>query len=81
MLFRSRQELQETVDRSLDNAARRLDGLFTPTVPGRPNRPGAFEQILVQRVAGDGTIIEGEFERLDERTADPGGPGGRTVSR
>lgn len=26
---------------------------------------------------GDGTIIEGEFERLDERTADPGRNAGR----
>ena len=30
---------------------------------------------------GDGTIIDGEFERLDEHTADPGRKAGRSVTR
>ena len=53
----TRHELEETVDRSLDSASRRLDG---PVVqgPGRPNRPGTFEQILVQHLARDGSIAE-----------------------
>jgi two-component system sensor histidine kinase MprB len=66
----TRQELEETVDRSLDSAAHRLDGPFNaPQVPGRPNRPGTFEQVLVQRIARDGTIVEapesGEFPVTD----------------
>lgn len=57
----TRHELQRTVDRSLDSAARRLDVVANPPqigVPGRPTRPGAFEQILVQRLARDGEIVE-----------------------
>ncbi|MBI4883580.1 MAG: HAMP domain-containing histidine kinase [Actinobacteria bacterium] len=56
----TRQELERTVDRSLDDAARRLGGrqLNGVPLPGRPTRPGAFEQILVQRIASDGTVIE-----------------------
>ena len=54
----TRHELEQTVDRSLDSASRRLDGPNVPQVPGRPNRPGTFEQILVQRLAPDGSIAE-----------------------
>ena len=54
----TRHELEQTVDRSLDNAAHRLDGLNPPQVPGRPNRPGTFEQILVQHLSPDGDIAE-----------------------
>ncbi len=58
----TRHELEKTVDRSLDNAARRLDGLFNPPQvpgrPGRPGRPGTFEQVLVQRIAPDGNISD-----------------------
>lgn len=54
----TRHELQKTVDRSLDNAARRLDGLNIPVIPGRPARPGSFEQIIVQRLDRDGHIVE-----------------------
>ncbi len=55
----ARQELEDSVDRSLDSAARRLDGIGGgPQVPGRPNRPGTFEQVLVQRIAPDGSILE-----------------------
>ncbi|MCE9620791.1 MAG: HAMP domain-containing histidine kinase [Actinomycetia bacterium] len=54
----TRHELEQTVDRSLDSASRRLDGPNTPQVPGRPNRPGTFEQILVQRLTPDGSIAE-----------------------
>ena len=53
----TRHELEQTVDRSLDSASRRLDRPGIP-VPGRPNRPGTFEQILVQRLAPDGSIAE-----------------------
>ncbi len=54
----TRHELEQTVDRSLDSASRRLDGFNLPQAPGRPNRPGTFEQILVQRLAPDGSIAE-----------------------
>lgn len=54
----TRNELEQTVDRSLDSAARRLDVLLNPQVPGRPTRPGSFEQVLVQRIASSGTIVE-----------------------
>lgn len=55
----TRGELQDTVDRSLDSAARRLEGPNgVPNVPGRPSRPGAFEQILVQRIARNGEIVD-----------------------
>lgn len=52
----TRHELERTVDRSLDSASRRLDGPNAPQIPGRPNRPRTFEQILVQRLAPDGGI-------------------------
>ena len=56
----TRHELQDTVDRSLDSAAHRLQGgpPNLPQVPGRPQRPGAFEQILVQHIAPNGSIVE-----------------------
>ena len=54
----TRNELQQTVDRSLDSAAHRLEGpLNPPQVPGRPARPGAFEQVIVQRIARDGSVV------------------------
>ncbi|MEQ1872770.1 MAG: HAMP domain-containing sensor histidine kinase [Ilumatobacteraceae bacterium] len=55
----TRSELQGTVDRSLDSAASRLDGIaIPPIIPGRPTRPGSFEQIIVQRLDRDGRIVE-----------------------
>lgn len=54
----TRHELQTTIDRSLDTAAVRLDGLFNPQVPGRPGRPTAFEQILVQRISARGVVLD-----------------------
>lgn len=54
----TRHELEKTIDRSLDSASLRLDGIFSPPVPGGPGRPGSFEQVLAQRIDNDGTILE-----------------------
>lgn len=54
----TRDELEATIDRSLDSASRRLDGIFSPPVPGRPGRPDSFEQVLVQRIDANGHILE-----------------------
>jgi len=46
-----------------------------PGGPGGPGRPRGW-----QRPADDGTVIEGEFERIDERPPKPRGNGGRRPS-
>ena len=67
----TKHELQEAVDRSLDAAARNLierpflpdgdgdgDGDGQPAArPGREQRPRSFEQVLVQTINADGTVL------------------------
>ena len=43
--------------------------------------PNMSPEVVREPPPGDGTIIEGEFERLDERTADPGRNDGRRSGR
>lgn len=80
----TRHELEETVDRSLDVAARNLQDAFMGELlggdgdgdgnnggrPGR-DRPRAFEQVLYQVIAADGTILyTGQADSLPVSSAD-----------
>lgn len=56
--------------------ARAMFGLEQPQRPSgtRPERPEADATRQPRGTSGDGPVIEGEFERLDERPVDPAAP-------
>ena len=79
-----RHELHETVDKSLDEAARQFQrtprlgdaGSGVPPIGGRVNSPGrdrprSFEQVLFQKIDADGNVhISGQTDELPVTDAD-----------